>query len=61
MHTWRRRKETLGVLGDYAKRHKNVYTSVNNNTNFKKIVFFLSTLYGMDWAEKSSHATVPLK
>ena len=36
MRTWRRRKETLGVLGKYAKRHKSVYISVNNNTNLKK-------------------------
>ena len=36
MRTWRRRKETLGVLGEYAKRHKSVYISVNNNTNLKK-------------------------
>ncbi len=45
MHTWRRRKEALGLLGEYAKRHKNVYISVNNNnTNLKKYIFFLSTL-----------------
>jgi hypothetical protein len=37
MRTWRIRKEILGVLGEYAKRHKNVYISVNNNTNLKKI------------------------
>jgi hypothetical protein len=36
MHTWRRRKDSLGVFGEYAKRHKNMYISVNNNTNFKK-------------------------
>jgi hypothetical protein len=24
------------------------YTSVNNNTNFKKVRFFLSTLYGIE-------------
>ncbi len=34
MRTWRRRKEALGVLGEYAKRHKSVYIFVNNNTNF---------------------------
>jgi hypothetical protein len=34
MRTWKRRKETLGVLGENVKRHKNVYISVNNNTNF---------------------------
>ncbi len=28
----RRRKETLGVIGEYAKRNKSVYISVNNNT-----------------------------
>jgi hypothetical protein len=28
--TWRRRQETLGVLEEYAKRHKSVYISVNN-------------------------------
>jgi hypothetical protein len=33
MRTWRRRKETLGVFSLYAKRHKIVYISVNNNTN----------------------------
>jgi hypothetical protein len=34
MRTWRRRKETLGALGEYAKRYKSVYISVNNNINF---------------------------
>ncbi len=37
MRTWRRRRETLGVLGEHAKRHKSVYISVNNNTSLKKI------------------------
>ncbi len=32
----------------YAKRHKSVYISVNKNMNLKKILFFQSTLYGMD-------------
>ncbi len=33
----------------YAKRHKSVYISVNNNMNLKKnFRFFQSTLYGMD-------------
>jgi hypothetical protein len=41
MHTYRRRKETLGVLGEHALRHKSVYISVNYNTNFK----FLKTLF----------------
>jgi hypothetical protein len=35
MCTWRRRKETLGVLGE--GEHKSVNISVNNNTNSKKI------------------------
>jgi hypothetical protein len=39
MRTWRRRKETLGVLGEYAK---SVYISVNNNTNFN---FFKESFY----------------
>jgi hypothetical protein len=41
MRTWRRRKETLGVLGEYAERHKSVYISGNNNTNLNwlKILF----------------------
>jgi hypothetical protein len=34
MPTWKRRSETLGVLGEYAKIEKSVYISVNNNTNF---------------------------
>ncbi len=34
MRTWRRRKETLGVFEEYAKRHKIVYISVNNNMKF---------------------------
>jgi hypothetical protein len=33
MHTWRRRKENLGIFYLYAKRYKSVYISVNNNTN----------------------------
>ncbi len=36
MRTWRRLKENLGVFSYYAKRHKSVYISVNNNANFKK-------------------------
>ncbi len=28
MRTWKRRKETLGVLGEYVQRHNNVYISV---------------------------------
>jgi hypothetical protein len=35
VHTWRRCKKRLGALGEYAKRHKNVYISINNNMNFK--------------------------
>ncbi len=34
MRTWKGRKETLDVLGEYAKRHKIVDISFNNNTNF---------------------------
>ncbi len=33
MRIWRRRKETLGVFSLYARRYKNVYISLNNNTN----------------------------
>jgi hypothetical protein len=33
MHTWKGRKENLGVFSLYAKRYKSVYISVNNNTN----------------------------
>ncbi len=35
VHTWRRCKKRLGALGEYAKRHKSVYISINNNMNFK--------------------------
>jgi|LakMenEpi03Aug12_release.lakeMendotaPanAssembly.Ray.scaffolds.fasta_scaffold462044_1 hypothetical protein len=41
MRTWRRRKETLGVLGKYAKRHKSVYISVNNNANLNILEILL--------------------
>ncbi len=49
MRTWRRRKETLGGLGEYAKRHKSVYISVNNNTkfNFLKILFIFTICNGL--------------
>jgi hypothetical protein len=61
MRTWRRLKETLGVFPQYAKRHKSVYISVNNNMNYKKILgsFYL---HKMGWikAKKTSQATVPL-
>jgi hypothetical protein len=43
MRTWRRRKENLGVFSLYAKRHKSVYISVNNNTNFK--IFWILSIY----------------
>ena len=33
MCTWRRLKDTLGVLSLYAERYKSVYIFVNNNTN----------------------------
>jgi hypothetical protein len=47
---------------------KSVYISVNNNTNkytvnntnFKNVRFFLSSLYWMNYAKKPTHATVPL-
>jgi hypothetical protein len=56
MRTWRRRKETLGVLGEHAKRHKSVYISVNNNMNLN----FLKILSNYTiWDKKPSHATVP--
>ncbi len=60
MRTWRRRKETLGVLGEYVKRHKSVYISVNNNMNFNflKILFIYTIWNGL--SQKPSHATVPL-
>ncbi len=48
----------LAYSPNTPKRHKSVYISVNNNTNF--FWFFLSTLCGMDQAKKTSHATVPL-
>jgi hypothetical protein len=60
MWTWRRRKETSGVLGKYSKRYKSVYISVNNKTNFIFLQILLCTPYGMDKANKSSPATVPL-
>jgi hypothetical protein len=50
MRTWRRRKETIGVLGEYAKkRHKSVYISVNNdkNLNFLKILFIYTIWNGL--------------
>jgi hypothetical protein len=49
MHTWRRRKETLGVFGEFAKRQKSVYISFNNNTNFYflKILFIYSIWNGI--------------
>jgi hypothetical protein len=44
--TSRRRKETLGVLGEYAKRHKSVYISVSNNTNFNfEKIFFIYIIW----------------
>ncbi len=46
MRTWRRRKETLGVLGEYANRYKSVYISDNTNTNlnFLKVLYFYGTV-----------------
>ena len=45
-HTWRRRKETLGVFGEYTKRHKSVYISVNNHTNFYFLkILFINTVW----------------
>jgi hypothetical protein len=60
MCTWRGRKETLGVIREYAKRHKSVYISVNNNKilNFLKILFIYTIWNG---AKKPSHATVLLR
>jgi hypothetical protein len=54
------RRKNLCAHGEDAKKHKTVYISVNNKTDFLKR-FFLSTPYGMDLAWKPSHATVPSK
>jgi hypothetical protein len=61
MYTCRKRKETLGVLGEHAMRHKSVYISVTYNTNFKflKILFIFTIWNGL--SQKPSHATVPLR
>jgi hypothetical protein len=61
IQTWRRCKETLGILSLYAKRHKSVYISVKNIQILTFFRFFLSTLYGKNLAKKHSHATFPLK
>jgi hypothetical protein len=55
------RKETLGVLREYAKRHKSVYVSVNNNTNldFLNILFIFTIWNGL--GQKQTHAAVTLK
>jgi hypothetical protein len=46
--SWRNRrirKETLGVIGEYAKRHKSLYISVNNNKKFKFLtILFIYTI-----------------
>ncbi len=45
------RRKNLCVHREDSKRHKTVYISVNNNTNFNVFRFFLSiyaTVYGMD-------------
>ena len=55
MRTWRRRKETLGVLGENAKRHKIVYIAVNNKTNLLKILFIYTI-----WNGLSPKTAVPL-
>ncbi len=49
MRTWRRRKETLGVLGEHVKRNISVNISVNNNTNFNflKIIFIYTIWNGL--------------
>jgi hypothetical protein len=61
MRTWRRRKETLGLLGEYAKRHKSVYISVNNITNFilLKILFTYTIWNGL--SQKTISPYGPLK
>ncbi len=56
----RRCKETLGVLGEYAKRHKSVYISVNNNIKFEQNLYSFHLHY-MGWIKPKNYATVPLK
>jgi hypothetical protein len=57
LHTWRRRKETLGVFSYYAKRHKTEYILVNNGLtgNFLNPYFRWVGL-----SKKTLHATFPL-
>ncbi len=49
------------IFSYYAKRHKSVYISVNNNTNlnFFQILSIYTLLDGL--SQNPSHATVPLK
>ncbi len=54
MRTWRRRKETLGVLSKYAKRHKSANISVNKKMN--KTIFQIHTNYTI-W-DGLSHKTI---
>jgi hypothetical protein len=54
-------KRLLAHFGEYAKSHKSVYISVNNNTNlnFLKILFIYTIWNGL--SQKPSHVTVPLR
>ncbi len=57
MRTWRRRIETLGVLGEHAKRNISVYISVNKNTNFNflKIIFIYTIWNGLSLKTNSRY------
>ncbi len=56
MRTWRRRKETLGVLGEYAKRHKSVLSQlIIKKFKFLKDSFYL---HYMEWIKPKNHLTL---
>jgi hypothetical protein len=45
MRTWKRMQRDSWRIREYAKRHKNVYISVNNNANFNFIkILFIYTI-----------------
>ncbi len=55
------RQEYFAAYGEYANRHKIEIISANFHLKQKKFWSIITILNMIEWAKKSSHATVPLR